>query len=64
MKNDKEKLINKKPLINERFFEVDPAGFAPALIGANSIMLLDALRAQIHDFIMNEKSPFRKGLSS
>jgi len=44
----------KKPGKSGRF-GVDPAGFAPALLGTNSSMLLYALRAQIHDFIINQK---------
>jgi len=44
-------------------FDVDPAGFAPASLGANTNLLLHTTRARIHDFIMNEKSPSYKGLS-
>jgi len=47
-------VATKKPCESGRF-GVDPAGFAPALLGTNSSMLLYALRAQIHDFIINQK---------
>lgn len=45
-------------------FVVDPAGLAPASSGANSDVLLYTSRAQVHDFIIYEKSPFYKGHSS
>ncbi|OIO44582.1 MAG: hypothetical protein AUJ25_03650 [Parcubacteria group bacterium CG1_02_37_13] len=51
----------KKSLFVERLSDVDPAGLAPAWLRAKGNMLLYASRAQIHDFSIDEKSPFCKG---
>ena len=48
----------KKSLFAERLFGMDPAGFAPASLGANTNLLPHTTRAQVHDFIITEKAPF------
>ncbi len=65
MKNDKEKfkkLINKNSFGKERISVVDPAGFAPASLRVKGNMLLDAPRAQVHEFIITKKALFAKDL--
>lgn len=35
----------------DRIFNMDPAGFAPASLGANANMLLHTIRARIRDYL-------------
>lgn len=50
----------KKSLANERFSDVDPAGFEPASLGANTNLLPHTTRAQVHDFSITEKALLSK----
>ena len=59
---EQENLINKKSFGEERISVVDPAGFAPASLGANANLLLHTSRAQVHEFIITKKALFAKDL--
>ena len=51
-------LGTKKSFLREkRFFSVDPAGLAPASLGANASRLLHTSRARIHKGIIKQKEP-------
>jgi len=52
--------LNEKQKTPKGAFCVDPAGLAPASLGANASMLLYTTRARIHNLILNKKNSLFK----
>lgn len=50
---------SKNPAVGE-FFDVDPAGLAPASLGTNASMFLHTPQARVHNAHGKQKEPLRK----